>query len=101
MWVCFNDGFVSAVEHRQDPSMLMVRARREEILQSLFPGVEIVLGGSTDYQYRVVVTKEAFAAVLSDRVSEISYSNFKNSVEDEELHDLYRQFWELHFAYQR
>ena len=101
MWICFNDGFVSAVQHRDEPSTLMVRARRRDILHALFPDVEVIEGGSTDYQYRVVVSKDAFARVLIDRVAEISYSNFKNSVDDDELHALYERFWRLHFDYQR
>lgn len=101
MWICFNDGFVSAVQHREDPGTLMVRARRKEILDSLFPGVDIVVGGSTDYRYRVVVTKAEFAAVVSDRISDISYPNFKDSVDDPELHELYHRFWERHLSYQR
>lgn len=101
MWICFNDGFVSAVQHREEPLLLMVRARRKEILQSLFPNHEVTEGGSSDYQYRVVVAKEAFAVVVSERISDISYPNFKNSVEDEELHELYQRFWHLHYAYQK
>ena len=101
MWICFNDGFVSAVEHRDSPDILMIRARRREILENLFPGEDVVEGGSTDYQYRVVVAKTAFADVVSKRISEISYPNFKDSVEDLELHQLYEKFWSLHRRYQR
>lgn len=101
MWICFNDGFVSAVEHRDSPDILMIRARRREILENLFPGEDIVEGGSTDYHYRVVVAKTAFADVVSKRISEISYPNFKDSVEDHEMHELYEKFWSLHRRYQR
>jgi hypothetical protein len=101
MWICFNDGFVSAVEHRDQPGMLMVRARRKEILGSLFPDVQVIEGGSSDYHYRVVVPNWLFAQVVGERISDISYPNFKDSVEDGELYSLYHQFWQLHVAYQK
>jgi hypothetical protein len=30
----------------------------------------------------------------------IDYTNFKNSVQDDQLHDLYSDFWTLHYRYQ-
>ena len=101
MWICFNDGFISAVEHRDSADLLMVRARRRDVLDTLFPDSEVVVGGSTDYQYRVVISKAAFSEVVSRRISEISYPNFKDSVDDQELHELYEKFWSLHRRYQR
>ena len=101
MWICFNDGFISAVEHRDSATLLMVRARRREILETLFPDTEVLVGASTDYQYRVVVPKTHFSEVVASRIGEISYPNFKDSVEDHELHKLYESFWFLHRAYQR
>ena len=101
MWICFNDGFVSAVEHRDSSDLLMIRARRRDILQNLFPNEHLIEGGSTDYQYRVVGSKAVFGDVVSKRISEISYPNFKDSVEDHELHELYEKFWSLHRRYQR
>ena len=101
MWICFNDGFVSAVEHRDSSDLMMIRARRRDVLQSLFPNEHVIEGGSTDYQYRVVVSKAVFGDVVSKRISEISYPNFKDSVEDHGLHELYEKFWSLHRRYQR
>lgn len=101
MWICFNDGFVSAVEHRDSSDLLMIRARRRDILQNLFPNEHLIEGGSTDYQYRVVVSKAVFGDVVSKHISEVSYPNFKDSVEDHELHELYEKFWSLHRRYQR
>lgn len=101
MWICFNDGLVSAVQDRENPRRLVIRARRREILERLFPGEKVVVGGSTDYNYRVFCDRAAFAETVRQNVLDIDYGNFKNSVEDPELHDLYASFWELHFEYQR
>lgn len=101
MWFCFNDGFISAVQHRDDPETLVVRARRREILDTLFPEQLVVVGGSTDYNYRVFIGKKEFNKIVSKRIQDIDYTNFKNSVEDDELHHLYADFWRLHYDYQR
>lgn len=101
MWFCFNDGFVSAVENRNNQHELVVRARRKDILTSLFPDKMVIVGGSSDYNYRVFVSKEEFSKIVTERIQNIHYSNFKNSVEDDELHGLYEKFWMLHFRYQR
>lgn len=101
MWFCFNDGFISAVQHRDNPEKLVVRARRKEILENLFPGRRIVIGGSRDYNYRVFISKDEFGSIVTERIQNIDYANFKNSVEDDELHSLYEKFWGLHFRYQR
>lgn len=100
MWFCLNNGFVSAVENRNDPEVLVVRARRREHLADNFPGYNIVVGGSTDYNYRIFITKEDFAKIIKDKIMNINYDNFKNSVEDDDLHILYAQFWRLHFMFQ-
>lgn len=46
------------------------------------------------------MTKTQFAELLARRVSEINYPNFKNSVREDGLHDLYADFWDLHWSYQ-
>jgi biotin synthase-like enzyme len=100
MWFCFNDGFCSAVQDRNNPNGLVVRARRRKDIRNIFPDKEIIVGGSTDYNYRVFCTKEEFAKLVANSIMNIKYDNFKNSVRDYELHELYADFWHLHFKYQ-
>ena len=100
MWVCFNDGFCSAVQDRNNPDGLVVRARRRKDILNIFPDKKIVEGGSTDYNYRVYCTKEEFANLVANSIKNIKYDNFKNSVRDYDLHELYADFWHLHFRYQ-
>ena len=99
MWICLNNAFVSAVDDGNGD--LKIRARNRSHLEMLFPGREIVTTKRTDYAYRVFVTKEEFVKVISDRIASIDYGNFKNSVKDRELHDLYADFWQLHYSYQQ
>lgn len=101
MWLCFNDGFISVVQNRENDDELLVRARRREILKRLFPNKKAFTDKHADYRYRLFVTRDEFKAVVAARVEEINYDNFKNSVENEELHDLYARFWGLHARYQQ
>lgn len=100
MWICLNDAFVSAVQSGR-PGELKVRARRREHLETLFPGVPIVETRRADYRFRVFVDQEAFAQLVADKARSIDYTNFKSSVNDPALHNLYADFWILHADYQR
>jgi hypothetical protein len=100
MWICFNDAFVSAVQHETKPNLLKVRARKRKHLERLFPGYKVHRSEDTDYRFRVFVTKKLFAFIVAKRVREIDYPNFKDSVRDDELHDLYAGFWFQHRKYQ-
>lgn len=101
MWICFNNAFVSAVAIKGEPGMLKVRARRRKHLKKLFPDYRIVKTKNTDYRYRVFVDREEFADLVRDKVMRIEYGNFKDSVIDDELHNLYADFWRLHWQYQK
>jgi hypothetical protein len=100
MWICLNDAFVSAVADPTMPGMLKVRARKREHLAKLFPANKIHGSSRTDYGWRVIVTKEAFADLVAGRIHGIEYDNFKDSVVDDKLHDLYADMWTLHWEYQ-
>ena len=101
MWICMENCFVSAVQDRNDPNGLAVRARSQEHLTQLFPTKAIAITPEADYAARVFATKAEFAAVVTERIRAISYPNFKNSVRDHRLHQLYSEFWMLHWRYQK
>ena len=93
MWICLNSAFISAVQHRDKPGHLMVRARMWEHLDVVFPEEEIIETPTADYRWRVVVTKNAFKKAVNHSIDSIDYDNFKNSVEDHDLHEAYTQVW--------
>lgn len=100
MWICFNDAFISAVQDKNDPDDLCVRARNRSHLETLFPDKEVIVYAGTDYACRVYITKGEFVDLVCRRIHEIDYRNFKKSVRDHMLHQLYGDFWGLHYAYQ-
>ena len=101
MWLCFNDGFLSVVSDQHDPSRLMVRARRKQVLSNVFgKDVEVVENAGSDYRWRTFIDRKTFAALVASRIDRISYTNFKGSVMDNDLHQLYMRFWDLHRQYQ-
>ncbi len=95
MWIFLNDSFVSAVQHRLDPSLLMVRARIRGDLDRLFPGGIVVETPRADYRFRVVVKRTDFAKVVAQEISRIDYANFKDSVKDRARHDAYMDVWSV------
>jgi hypothetical protein len=102
MWLCFNNAFVSAVAHHSQPDMLVVRARMKEHLENLFPDMKdrIIMAPERDYRWRVLVDRKQFADLVASRIEEISYTNFKDSVKDDELHDMYLTWWSDHYQLQ-
>lgn len=85
MWIFTETGFVSAVEHRDDPSQLVVRARNRGSLEALqlvmseLTGIEpdIQATPNADYPYRIYADRLAFARWTAYMARDISYTNFK------------------------
>ncbi|MES0171897.1 hypothetical protein [Mesorhizobium sp. M0006] len=100
MWICFKEGFVSAVQDRDSPHDLVVRARNLRHLEALFPNHEIVMSPDADYACRIYVSKAEFSGLVARKSAAIDYPNFKASVVDRRLHQLYAEFWRLHLRYQ-
>ena len=100
-WLCFNDAFLSVVNHRTDQKLLVVRARRAEHLRNIFGlSADIRVAHDRDYKYRTIADRKAVAKIIASRMERINYGNFKDSVKSDRLHDLYVKFWMLHRDYQ-
>jgi hypothetical protein len=82
MWIFTETGFVSAVQHREAPEYLVVRARDKQSLDQLADlcDVQVKFTPNADYPYRVIVTKADFTSWMNDNIDFLGYSNFKNQV---------------------
>ncbi len=101
MWLCFNDGFLSCVQDKDNPDMVFVRSRvkqhLEEFVSSGSPSWKsaIVSTPRNDYQWRIHMHKKDLAVFVAHRIMNIDYTNFKNSVEDHDLHTMYDEVWRV------
>jgi hypothetical protein len=100
MWIFLNDAFLSVVEHRDDPDMLLVRARCSGHIEAVFADAEVLEKDSTDYRYSAVLPREWVALALADRVRQIAYPSFKDSIKDEDYHSAAFSAWEAMADYQ-
>lgn len=100
VWLCLNNAFVSIVRDSAHPGRLLVRARKGEHLKRLFPDKTPEMTPSRDYRFRVSVNKDVVASLIAAKVAAIDYGNFKNSVKEPGLHDMYSTWWCDHNQYQ-
>ena len=102
MWFCFTDGFLSVVADRNNEDRLMARARRrQDLLNVLGDTLEITETPKADYRWRAFVSRDHFKLIVSARIDDIDYTNFKNSVNDTDLHGMYSDVWSIHRCYQQ
>jgi hypothetical protein len=90
MWIFTSVGFFSVVEHKDSPSMVLVRARVKADADALslfakrlaFPAVKWTVTPSNDYRYRTSMDRNTWAEMLRRVALEIDYTNFKNAVHE-------------------
>ncbi len=101
MWICLNDSFLSVVSHHRNKSLILVRARKEADIENVFPGVKITETPKADYRFRTVVTRKEMKKAMGREIDRIDYTNFKNSVENDERHDAYSAIWSTMWSWSR
>lgn len=101
VWVMTNFGAFSVVQHNEQPQVLVVRARVKahlvELRERHLPDLVIYHTPENDYHWRAFCLRNAVADFLSTAVYEMDYPNFKNSVRDDRLHDVYTSVWQTMF----
>ena len=113
MWIFCKLGFFSAVEHRERPDNLLIRARFKGDLERLIGAMtkeerELICGNpkveitpDADYRYRMECPKIWFSEVLREQAEEIDYDNFKNAVHEGTARDgAYMDVWRALWAAQ-
>jgi hypothetical protein len=95
---------ISLVQHSEKPNVLLMRARARHHLVALAgKGKEHLIEHTPerDYAWRIEVAKASVAELLFVLAMSIDYGNFKDSVEEEPLHDMYSTWWAAGLRYQR
>lgn len=102
MWIMLNDSFLSIVD-KGDPTgqTLLVRARKAGDIERVFPEAAVQTGGGTDYKFRARIDREHVATKIAESVRNIRYSNFKNTVHEDDRHDAYLSVWRSMYLFQR
>jgi hypothetical protein len=100
MWLFTKFGFFSAVEHRDNSNVLIVRARVkrdiEELRKRLPYRPRIKSTPDADYPYRIEVDRLTFSQILAKVVlDDLDYPNFKSAVAklDPKRADAYHEVW--------
>lgn len=95
MWICTKEGFFSIVAKDCAPDELLVRARRPQDINAVWPKarVEVSTRRGSDYRYRARIKRADIIAALSERIEAYDAANFKDSVRDDDLHDAYTRVW--------
>ncbi len=100
MWLCTSSAFLSIVADRNNKDRLLVRARVKGHIEAVFPEAEVFTDVGADYHFRAFISRATVAKVIADEVDDIDYPNFKGSVKNKALHDVYMQVWQLFFDLQ-
>ena len=81
MWIMLDTGFISIVEHNDNPDVLLVRARvREDIALTFGDDIEIEEMPGADYLYRASVDREEVAELIWHKVMSLDYTSHAKDV---------------------
>jgi hypothetical protein len=100
MWLFTRHAFLSIIQHRDQPDMLMVRARVKGDIEHYFPDASVIRLDDADYLYRAVIPRKAVVAVMAKAVEQIDYDKFKPAVEDKRREVYYFSVWDIGYLMQ-
>jgi len=101
MWIFLNNAYLSIVGHREQPDMLLVRARNLGDIEAVFPKAVVLTTPHADYLFRAVIHRAEVKEVIAAEIFDIDYDNFKNSIVDDRYHDACMNVWVTMNGYQR
>ena len=104
MWLTTTHGFFSAVEHWDDMTSVVVRARDIDDLYHVVEAIDAKWGHKptvfhtpkNDYPWRITILKTEWAAYVADEAANINYPNFKDAVRErqsKEREGVYHNVW--------
>ena len=103
MWIITTGAFVSIVELRDDPGILIVRGRFAGDA-ARFLGVPLAREKETpdaDYRFRIVAKRESVEKAVVRAVRGVRYPNFKDSIREAWRKALAMRVWSIFHAAQQ
>ena len=96
MWVFMSGSAISVVAHRDSPSKVIVRAREVgDLIEFMGTDRGIFHDATADYPWRVIMFKGQLAKHINRYImDDLTYDNFKGSVDDNQRHDWYMDVWQ-------
>lgn len=82
MWIFTKNGFYSAVEHKDDPEMIVLRSQFKGDLEELGLTSEIAETPAADYRFRATIPRQRFKNLVCKEIAELNYPKFKPAVKD-------------------
>ena len=99
MWIATNKGWLSIVNHRDKQGVLLVRARNKNHIESIFEDAKVYVDEKADYPYRADIEEVEVSRIIGDMLLDITYDNFKASVEDRDYHTYLSEVWTVMYRY--
>jgi hypothetical protein len=93
MWIFLSEAFFSIVAHPTKKNILVVRARINGDIERVFGKVDVIVTPGRDYMYRAFIERGFVSRLIAEEVYDISATNFKDSVKDNDRHGAYFQVW--------
>jgi hypothetical protein len=94
MWIFTQSAFLSIVQDKADPDLLLVRARVKGDIEKHFRDAIVFSSPDHDYAYRSRLSRSEVAAVIAQTVlDDLDYDNFKASIKDHRRSAWYLRVW--------
>ncbi len=93
MWIFLNNSFLSVVAFEGNNDDLLVRGRFTDDIEVIFPGYKVLEDAGSDYRFRAVIPRNVVSRKLQALADEVKYTNFKDSIEADDRHDVYIDVW--------
>lgn len=70
-----------------------IRSSNIEAISKLFPDTDITETPNRDYRFRIVVPKQVAMAFIYAALETVDYPNFKDAIDDDNVHKLVYETW--------
>lgn len=90
MWVFTRGSFLAIAQHREDPSLILVRARRREDILRMFPEARVENHPAGGYPFHASVSRDTVALRVANLIQELDYPDFTAAVPETGRQKAYR-----------